>query len=41
MLYADPNMSGIIDRYSRIRDQLLNVADPRDEFNHTWTQWSR
>lgn len=39
MLYADPNMSGIIDRYSRIRDRLLNVADPRDEFNHTWIRW--
>ncbi len=39
MLYADPNMSGIIDRYCRIRDRLLNVADPRDEFNHTWTRW--
>lgn len=39
MLYADPNMGGIIDRYSRIRDRLLDVADPRDEFLHTWTKW--
>lgn len=38
-LYADPNMAGIIDRYSRIRDRLLDVADPREEFLHTWTRW--
>lgn len=39
ILYADPNMTGIIDRYCRIRDRLLDVSNPREEFLHTWTRW--
>ena len=39
ILYADPNMTGIIDRYCRIRDKLLDVSDPREDFLHTWTRW--
>lgn len=39
MLYADPNMTGIIDSYCRIRERLLDVADPREEFLLQWTRW--
>ena len=39
MLYGDPNMEGIIDRYVKIRERLLNVGDPREEFLYKWTQW--
>ena len=39
ILYADPNMTGIIDRYSGIRNRLLDVSDPREAFLHEWSQW--
>lgn len=39
MLYGDPNMAGIIDRYSRIRDRMLDVSDPREDFLYQWCQW--
>lgn len=39
ILYADPNMTGIIDRYSCIRNRLLDVSDPREAFLHEWSLW--
>lgn len=39
ILYADPNMTGMIDRYSSIRNQLLDVSDPRQAFLHEWCGW--
>ena len=39
ILYADPNMTGIIDRYSCIRNRLLDVSEPREAFLHEWSLW--
>lgn len=39
ILYADPNMTGIIDRYSGLRNRLLDVSSPREAFLHDWTEW--
>lgn len=39
ILYADPNMTGIIDGYATIRNRLLDVSDPREAFLYEWTAW--
>ena len=40
ILYADPNSTtGIIDRYSCIRNRLLDVSEPREAFLHEWSLW--
>lgn len=39
ILYADPNMERVIDRYTMMRAACLQLNDPRDQFLWQWTDW--
>jgi len=39
ILYADPNMEGIIDNYVARREEALDPANPDDAFLLQWTNW--
>lgn len=39
MLYADPNMTGVIDRYVNLRTGALVDTNPRERFLLQWTDW--